>query len=225
MSPYDILMLVVLVGTTVLGAWKGMAWQLASLASLIVSYFVALQFSPQLAPMFGDQAPWNRFIAMLVIYIATSMIVWLIFRAVAQMIDRVKLKEFDRQLGALFGLAKGVLLCVAITFFAVTLLSDDQKETVLTSHSGYYIGLLITQAHAVMPDEIHDVVHPYLHRIQEELDGENHPPTGPGHSLVQPAPVPGSEATTSNSDPGSEGEPDPPGERTAERLRWDRADQ
>ncbi len=225
MSPYDILMLVVLVGTTVLGAWKGMAWQLASLASLIVSYFVALQFSPQLAPMFGDQAPWNRFVAMLVIYVATSMIVWLIFRAVAQLIDRVKLKEFDRQLGALFGLAKGVLLCVAITFFAVSLLADDQKEMVLTSRSGHYIGLLITQAHAVMPDEIHDIVHPYLHRIKDELDGENHSPTSPGHSLVQPSPTPGSEAATSSTGPGSDAEPATSGERTAERLRWDRADQ
>ena len=35
-------------------------------------------------------------------------------------IDRVKLNEFDRQMGALVGFAKGVLLCIAITFFAVT---------------------------------------------------------------------------------------------------------
>ena len=51
------------------GFWKGMAWQIASLASLVVSYFAALRFSEQLAPMFGDQAPLNRFVAMLAIYI------------------------------------------------------------------------------------------------------------------------------------------------------------
>ena len=44
-APYDILMLVVLVACTLFGLWKGMAWQLASLASLIVSYIVALKFS------------------------------------------------------------------------------------------------------------------------------------------------------------------------------------
>ena len=35
--PYDVLMRAVLVGTTIFGAWKGMAWQLASLASVVVS--------------------------------------------------------------------------------------------------------------------------------------------------------------------------------------------
>ena len=169
MQPYDILMVIVLAAATMFGAWKGMVWQLASLASLVVSYFVALQFSPQLAPMFGDQAPWNRFIAMLVIYIATSLVVWLLFRVVAGFLDRVKLKEFDRQLGAIFGLAKGVLLCVAITFFAVSLLPDEKKETVLDSRSGHYIGVLLTQSHGVMPEEIHEVLHPYLNKLEEKL--------------------------------------------------------
>ena len=190
MSPYDILMIVVLLAATIFGAWKGMAWQLASLASLVLSYFAALKFSPQLAPLISDQAPWNRFVAMLVIYLGTSVAIWLIFRLVAGMIDRVKLKEFDRQLGALFGLAKGVLLCVAITFFAVSLLADDQKEAVLTSQSGHYIGLLISEAHAVMPEEIHDVVHPYLYKLKEELESDtpHGAPAGsdPAHTASQP---------------------------------------
>src|SRR4051812_9792676 len=121
MEIYDILMLVVLIGATVFGAWKGMAWQLASLASLVISYFVGLRFSEQVAPMFGDQAPWNRFVAMLVLYVLTSLAIWMVFRIVANFMDRIKLTGFDRQIGALFGAAKGVLLCVAITFFAVTL--------------------------------------------------------------------------------------------------------
>ena len=69
MQTYDVLMLLVLVAATFFGFWKGMAWQIASLASLVVSYFVALRFSGQLAPMFGDSEPWNRFVAMLAIYI------------------------------------------------------------------------------------------------------------------------------------------------------------
>ena len=76
MSPYDILMIVVLLAATIFGAWKGMAWQLASLASLVLSYFAALKFSPQLAPLISDQAPWNRFVAMLVIYLGTSVAIW-----------------------------------------------------------------------------------------------------------------------------------------------------
>ena len=170
MQTYDILMIVVLIGATIFGFWKGMAWQIASLASLVLSYFVALKFSAQLAPLFGDQQPWNRFVAMLVLYIATSLVVWLMFRFVGGVIDRMKLTEFDRQLGALFGLAKGVLLCVAITLFAVSLLSEPQRKTILDSHSGYYIALLLDRSHAVMPEEIHEVLHPYIHRARQKLD-------------------------------------------------------
>jgi len=174
MEIYDILMLVVLIGATVFGAWKGMAWQLASLASLVISYFVGLRFSEQLAPMFGDQAPWNRFVAMLVLYMLTSLSIWMLFRVVANFMDRIKLTGFDRQIGALFGAAKGVLLCVAITFFAVTL-SPQARGAILHSRSGYYIAQLLAKADTVMPREIHEVLDPYLDRLEHELD-PNTPP-------------------------------------------------
>ena len=169
MQAYDVVMVVVLVTATFFGFWKGMAWQLASLASLVLSYFVALNLSPQIAHWFGDEEPWNRLVAMVVIYAATAMVIWLLFRVVAGVIDRVKLKEFDKQIGALFGLAKGVLFCVLITFFAVSVLPDRQKHAILASNSGYYIGVLLDRTHTVVPDEIHQVIHPYLERIQEKI--------------------------------------------------------
>ena len=150
MEIYDICMLVVLAGATVFGAWRGIAWQVASMASLVLSYLVALRFSTQLAPHFGQQAPLNRFIAMFVLYAGTSLVIWVVFRLVKNVIDRVRLKEFDHQMGALFGAAKGVLLCVAITFFAVTL-STQARTHVLHSRSGYYIALLLHRADGVMP--------------------------------------------------------------------------
>jgi membrane protein required for colicin V production len=173
MEAYDILMIAVLAAATLFGFWKGMAWQIASLASLVLSYFVALQVSPAIAPLFGQEEPWNRFLAMLVIYIVTSLVVWMLFRAVAGAIDRLKLREFDRQLGGLFGLAKGVLLCIAITLFAVSLLPPDKKEEVLNSRSGYYIATLLNESHAIMPEELHDLLHPYLHKAQETLDPDS----------------------------------------------------
>ena len=44
MQPYDIVMLIVLALAIVWGAWKGLAWQIASLASIVLSYMVALNF-------------------------------------------------------------------------------------------------------------------------------------------------------------------------------------
>jgi membrane protein required for colicin V production len=169
MDWYDILMLAVLGLATLFGAWKGMAWQLASLASLVLSYFLALRFSAQLAPIFGQQAPWNRFIAMLAIYVATSIAVWLAFRLVAGFLDRIKLRDFDHQVGAIFGFVKGTLLCVGITFFAVGL-SEALRNHILATRSGHYIALLLNKAETVMPKEIHQVLDPYVQKIEDRLD-------------------------------------------------------
>lgn len=170
MQTYDLLMLLVLVCATIFGFWKGMAWQIASLASLFVSYLAALKFSERLAPTFGDTAPWNRFVAMLVIYIVTSFIIWTAFRLISGIIDKVRLEAFDKQLGAMFGLFKGVLLCIAVTFFAVTLLPPQQGEMIVASQSGKYIVQFLNKADAVMPPELHDVIDPYLERVQQRLN-------------------------------------------------------
>jgi membrane protein required for colicin V production len=172
MEWYDLVMIAVLVGTTVFGFMKGMAWQIASLAALVASYFVALRFSEPLVAtgLVGQEQPLNRFVAMLVIYIVTAFAIWMAFRVVSRAIDRVKLQEFDRQIGGLFGLAKGVLLCVAITFFAITL-APNTRDAVLRSHSGHYIAVLIARADPVMPREVHEILDPYLDRLEEELKG------------------------------------------------------
>lgn len=174
MQPYDLLMMSVLVGATLLGMYKGVAWQIASLTSLVASYFVALTFSPALAPALSQQEPFNRFLAMLVLYLGTSLVIWVLFGLASKSIERLKLKGFDRQAGGLVGLAKGVVLCLAVTFFAVTL-SDDSRQAALDSRSGRYIAELIREARPVLPAEANQVLGPYL----EEIDRGLRPEQGP----------------------------------------------
>jgi membrane protein required for colicin V production len=169
MQTYDVVMLVVLLGMAILGAWKGMVWQLASLAAIVVSGGVAVHFSTPLAPLFSKTEPWNRFLAMLVLYILTSLAIWLLFRLVSGIVDRVKLKEFDRQMGALFGLAKGLLLCVVITFFAVTL-SESARQMVLKSYSGVAIARLTRNANPILPEDVRAVVGKYIDELDHKLD-------------------------------------------------------
>jgi membrane protein required for colicin V production len=169
MSSYDLVMIFVLAATTLWGLWKGLAWQLASLAAVVASYFMAIRFSESLAPLFGSQAPLNRFAAMFAIYIATSLVVWVAFHFVKNVINRVRLQEFDRQIGAIVGAGKGILLCIVITFFVVTLNPTSGRDAVLNSSSGHYIALLLNRADPVIPSEIHEVLDPYLNRLETEL--------------------------------------------------------
>jgi membrane protein required for colicin V production len=183
-QPYDVLMLAVILVTTFLGARKGMAWQVAALAALVVSAFVAVRFSTIVAPYLSSDPQWNRYIAMLVLYLGTSLGIWLAFRAVSGFIDRVKLQGLDHQIGGLFGFAKGVLLCLVITFFAVTL-SEWARQNILTSKSGHYITLLLQRGTPLLPDEVRGVLGNYIDELEAKLAADGPPSPDLSPSTVQ----------------------------------------
>ncbi|MDA1177916.1 MAG: CvpA family protein [Planctomycetota bacterium] len=172
MQVYDIIMLVVLVGGALFGAWKGMAWQLASVSAIVLSYIEAVQFRDPVAAHIEAPGPWDKFLAMLLLYVGTSLVVWIAFRMVAGTIEKAKLKSFDSQMGALVGLAKGVLLCVVITLFAVRLLGESERTVIINSHSGYYIAQLLHRSKAILPEEISKVIDPYIHNLNGRLQEE-----------------------------------------------------
>jgi len=174
MELYDLLMISVVVLMTLYGSWKGMAWQVASLSAVFVSYVVAYRFRVPVSEMISTGYPWNIFLAMLILYISCSLAIWLLFRLVSHMIDRVKLTEFDSQIGALFGCFNGVLVCVIATLFSITLLGDQTRESIVGSRSGYYIAILLDRSHTLMPEEIHQVLHPFI----DQLDGDVHQEPG-----------------------------------------------
>jgi len=183
MQLYDMFMLGILGITTFYGLRKGMAWQIASIASLVLSYFISLRFADALLPYLDVQPPLNRFVAMLIVYLGTSAGIWIVFRGVSKAIERVQLKEFDHQVGALFGVAKGILLCTVVTFFVVTM-SNAGRDTVLQSRSGYYIAWFIHEATPVIPQEARQVLGPYLNTLNNRLD-----PTQPAQATNTANPV------------------------------------
>lgn len=169
MQAYDLVMLVVLGVSTILGAIKGLAWQVASLASIVVSYFVAYRYRFEVAEMIEAKPPWNMFLAMLLLYVGTSFVIWVGFRLMSGFIDRIRLKSFDRHMGALFGLGKGLIFCLLITMFAMTLLGPTQQAAICQSRSGFAITTALDMGLGVLPREIHDVIGPYLARLDEQL--------------------------------------------------------
>jgi len=166
---YDLVMLGILAGAALLGYFKGMVWQLAWIAGIFASSYVAFRFGSVVAPFFGTQAPWNRFAAMLAIYVGTSLAVWLVFRVISGAINAVHLSAFDHQLGLLLGLAKGVLLCVVVTFFSV-ILAPAYRHQIVASRSGRLVAELIVRADTYLPKEIHETVDPFVKQFEKQFD-------------------------------------------------------
>lgn len=162
MSIYDLVMLIVFVGAILFGLWKGLAWQVASVAAIFLSYFVSMTFRGQVARFISAEEPWNQFAAMLILFLGTSLVVWSVFAMVKGRIREMELNGFDRQAGAILGAVKGALLCMVVTMFAVTLLGNTARNAIYASRSGGYIVRGINQLSAVVPTEIHKYIDPYI---------------------------------------------------------------
>lgn len=173
MVTYDFLMLAILVATVVWGLYKGMAWQIASVASLVVSYLVSIELREPVAKALGLEPPWGNLAAMLGLYLLTSLVIWMLFSLVKKTLDQWELKDWDRQVGAGIGLIKGLLLCIIVTMFAVAMTKDANRQHIVASKSGFYITKVIHQLHSVMPDEVNSVVEPYIIRYNQRINGQD----------------------------------------------------
>ena len=168
MSIYDIVMLVIFLGSVIFGYRKGLAWQIASLAAIVLSYFVAINFRNPVARLISVEAPWNQFAAMLLLFLGTSLVVWTIYASTSRKIKRLELKGFDRQAGAVVGIFKGSILCMLVTVFAVSLFSST-RNMVHNSKSGYYVVMGIEQFSRFTPTELAQFLNPHLEQYRNNL--------------------------------------------------------
>lgn len=171
MSIYDIVMLVVFGGAIWFGYWKGLAWQVASVAAIVVSYIVSVNFREPVSQFIQAGEPWNKIGAMLILFLGTSLLIWTLYASVAKSIKKMELKGFDRQAGAMLGAVKGVLLCMVITMFAVSLLGPQAHQAIHSSKSGPYIEKGIWQVSAIVPAELAAYVDPHLEKYKNAAGG------------------------------------------------------
>ena len=118
MSALDWIFVAVLLGSLVLGAWRGLAYEVLSVLNWLQAFVVAQWLASDVGqhlPM-GSVSDVLRFAAGFVIVfvlaaLAGGMVVWLLTRLVASS----GLQRVDRALGAGFGLVRGVILLLAAT--------------------------------------------------------------------------------------------------------------
>ena len=177
---FDVVVVMTVLLASVFGAWKGLAWQAAGVLSLVAGFVVAIPLSGPFAPLFGATAPLNRFIAVAVLYALVSLGVYVAALCYRTTIQKWKLDHWDRHLGAVAGAIKGFLLGLVLTYFAVTLWAG-LREPILTTRLGKVMAYAMSILHPIWPPGVHDIVHPYVHRLEEpkEAAPRNPPPLPP----------------------------------------------
>jgi uncharacterized membrane protein required for colicin V production len=166
-TAYDGVMALIVLFATVHGYWKGATWQIAPIMSLVLGYMVAMPMSVSTAHYFGDP-PQNRLFALVTIYIGVSMVVYLLVRSFREGIEKAKLTEFDRHLGALLGALKGILLTLAITVILL-IYSSIARDLILKSESSSIAAKIINAVYPILPKAMHQILSPYLRQLDREL--------------------------------------------------------
>ncbi len=164
---YDALMLLLIFVGVIQGAWRGMAWQLAPIASLVLGYIISYPLSISMAQYFG-KPPLNRLWAMIAIYLLVSLFVYMVARSIRHSLEKLKLIEFDRHLGALLGGVKAVLFSVAITIGLITV-SDQAREVILKSESSTIAARLMNTISPILPEQLNALVEPYVKNLNDHL--------------------------------------------------------
>ncbi|HEX8610645.1 MAG TPA: CvpA family protein [Telluria sp.] len=115
MTEFDYVVLAILISSAIIGTLRGLVKEILSLISWVVAFVVANAYGAQLAPMLsaipGDVV--RLMVAFVALFLGTRILMGLIMMAVDLMVKATGLSPVNRLLGALFGLARGVVIVLA----------------------------------------------------------------------------------------------------------------
>jgi len=130
MNLLDFILLVPVVWLCIRGFSKGLIIELASLIGLILGILAAYYFSGYVRDFLKDYFSFKentlRIIAYIVTFLAVILVVYLIGKIIEKFIDIVAMGWLNKILGAVFGLAKGIVL-VSILLFIIEKTDPGEK--------------------------------------------------------------------------------------------------
>ena len=100
-----------------IGAWRGLVYEVLSVFVWIAAFVLAQWFAPDVAaklPMTGSAESLRYLVAFVVVFVATAFVAGLFTQLIKKLIAAIGLRPVDRTLGAVFGLFRGVILLLAM---------------------------------------------------------------------------------------------------------------
>jgi membrane protein required for colicin V production len=121
MATLDWVFAAILVLSMGVGLWRGLVFEVLSLAGWLASFVLAQWWAPAVAEWLplGQWSPPLRHVAGFVVVLIGSLVVAaLLARLARKLIEAVGLRPIDRILGAAFGLLRGFVIVLAVAVVA-----------------------------------------------------------------------------------------------------------
>ncbi|MGH9564449.1 MAG: CvpA family protein [Candidatus Angelobacter sp.] len=141
MNALDWLILVIMVLSVLLAAAQGFFFEVISLAGAVVGYLLAAWGYGRIAPWFLQYVKQQAFAdlaAFLTIFIAVVLLAGAIARITRWAVREAGLRWVDRLLGAVFGLARGIVVVTA-GILALTAFAPDSRQLTKSEFAGYFM--------------------------------------------------------------------------------------
>ena len=118
MTTLDWIFAAVLVVSLLMGAWRGLVYEVLSLLGWVAAFFAARWFAPEVAewqPLRSIPETLRYAAAFALVFIAVLIAAALLAALLRKMVKAAGLRPVDRTLGAAFGVLRGMLLLLAAT--------------------------------------------------------------------------------------------------------------
>ncbi len=130
MNLLDIILVVPLIWFIYRGFVKGLILGIISLASLILGVYLGFRFAVPAADMISTHfhvvTPYLKLIVFAVIFLAVIIILFIFGKLLEKAIDLLALGFLNKLLGALFGLAKGIIF-ISLILFVINLVDVNHR--------------------------------------------------------------------------------------------------
>ena len=137
MTGIDIIILVIIGLSFLLGLFRGIIRTVFSLVGFFFGFIVAMGYGPQLAANFGDSTVL-RICAYVVLFFVTALVFTMVGHLLRRLLKLIRLGWMDNILGGVFGLVRGVLLAGVLIYVLLTVGEkypdkfENMKESILS---------------------------------------------------------------------------------------------
>ncbi len=155
MSSTDWILLALLAASMLLGALRGLVYEVLSVMGWIAAFLLAQWFAPTVSeklPMQGSGETLRFAAAFVLVFIASVFAAGLISALMKKLISAVGLRPVDRILGAIFGACRGLIWLWALSV-GVHMTALHESEWWLESKGGPMLMTLLKGLRPMLPEK------------------------------------------------------------------------
>ena len=119
MTGFDFAILTILLVSLLLGLWRGLVYEVLSLAGWPIAFMLSKLFANSIMPLLPLQQEAMRIAVAYIVVFVVALIVWgVLVWLLARLVKAVGLGWLDSVMGGLFGVLRGGLVILALVWLA-----------------------------------------------------------------------------------------------------------